>query len=247
MELFPDIIRDLRNFLDAENARGVLRTYTADEDAPWPEGGRNNIILGADTGVELGNPHDESASFMVWSGLPGIINDGLLHIMGPDIPEVQTGTIPFGKVVLLEVKGMTGENCYARHRRLDGVRYDISLKGYMMRAVSQYMREWSRVSREAVEKGFSLRVLGSALMSHYRAIDFVSGVEIIFITSSTADVRSAGIIGERAMRLINAMNRMTEEMSFDCGSCEYVDVCSEVQGLRNIRDVLREHAAGREA
>jgi len=243
MELFPAIISDLGAFIETAKERNVLKTFAAEEVITWPEGGSNNIILSSQTGVELGNPDSESVSFLVWTGLPGIINDGMLHCVGPDIPDMQTGSAPFGKVVLLEVRGMTEENCYDRHRHLERVRYDVSLRGYMMRAVSQYMREWSRVSRDAVGKGFSLQVLGSALMSHYRAVDFVTGVEIIFITSSTADVRDAGSIGEKAMRLIGAMNRMTEEMSFDCASCEYVDVCSEVEGLRDIRSTLK----GREA
>jgi CO dehydrogenase/acetyl-CoA synthase beta subunit len=243
VELFPEIISDIRAFIETAKARNVQETCVAEEGVPWPEGGRNNIVLSSETGVELGKPDNESASFLVWTGLPGIIDDGMLHCVGPDIPDMQTRTVPFGKAVLLEVRGMTEENCYDRHRQLERVRYDISLKGYMMRAVSQYMREWSRVSREAVEKGFSLQILGSALMSHYRAIDFVTGVEIIFITSSTADVRDAGSIGEKAMRLIGAMNRMTEEMSFDCDSCEYVDVCSEVEGLRDIHAVLKRREA----
>jgi hypothetical protein len=61
-------------------------------------------------------------------------------------------SLPFGKVVLLKLQGMDENNCYERHRQIDMARYDLNLKGYMMRAASQYMREWSRVSREAARR-----------------------------------------------------------------------------------------------
>ena len=43
-----------------------------------------------------------------------------------------------------------------RYREMELAKYDVSLAGYMMRAVSQYQREWSRISRQAVAAGFSL-------------------------------------------------------------------------------------------
>ncbi|MEZ4578964.1 MAG: hypothetical protein R2875_13445 [Desulfobacterales bacterium] len=42
------------------------------------------------------------------------------------------------------------DNSYDRYREMELLRYDIHLKGYMMRGVSQYQREWSRVSHEAM-------------------------------------------------------------------------------------------------
>ena len=69
-------------------------------------------------------------------------------------------SLPFGKVVLLGVEGFTEDNAYDRHKELDFLRYDLDLKGFMMRAVSQYMREWCRISREALSQGFSALLPG---------------------------------------------------------------------------------------
>jgi hypothetical protein len=38
--------------------------------------------------------------------------------------------------------------------------------------------------------------------------------------------------------LISAMNKMAEEMSFDCDACEYNEVCGDVEELRSMRDKL---------
>ncbi|MBP7582700.1 MAG: hypothetical protein KBA61_01620 [Spirochaetes bacterium] len=235
MNLFDDTILQLRTFL--KEREGMLRTVQA-SSANWPAGERGNIVLGTDTGVELGNPRDESASFMAWTEKAGAIRDGAVHIIGPDVPEASGKNLPFGKVVLLGVEGMDEENCYERHRALELVRYDLNLKGYMMRAVSQYLREWSRVSREAVAGGFSFATLAGALAGMYRKIEYVKAVEFVFVTSSAADVRSLGETGGRVERLIGAMNKMAKEMSFDCGTCDFTDVCSEVEDLRNMRKNL---------
>jgi len=237
MNLFDDTIRQLHSFLDEKKAAGGLRTMKA-AAADWPAGERGNIVLASDTGVELGNPRDESASFMAWTERGDAVRDGVVHIIGPDIPESTGKALPFGKAVILGVKGMDEENCYERHRALELVRYDLNLRGYMMRAVSQYLREWSRVSRRAVDDGFSFATLAGALGAMYRKVDFVSSVEFVFVTSSAADVRSLGETGSRVERLIGAMNKMTSEMSFDCGSCDFTDVCSEVEGLRDLRKNL---------
>ena len=241
MNLFDDTIMQLRTFL--KEKEGNLRTVQAPR-AEWPAGEKGNIVLGTDTGVELGNPRDESASFMVWTEKAGGVRDGAVHIIGPDLPESAGKRLPFGKAVILGVNGMNEENCYERHRALELVRYDLNLKGYMMRAVSQYLREWSRVSTKAVADGFSFATLAGALAEMYRKVEFVEAVEFVFVTSSVADVRSLGETGGRVERLIGAMNKMAQEMSFDCGTCDFTDVCTEVEDLRNMRKSMGGGAEG---
>ncbi len=196
-----------------------------------------NLVLASSTAVELGNPRNESVSFMVWSQKKELINDGVVHLIGSDIPQSRGKSLPFAKVVMLAVEGMDEENCYERHRKLELARYDLELEGYMLRAVSQYLREWSRVSVEAFEKGFSFSILAGELSRLYRAFDFVRAVEFIIVTSDSSDVRSLYHVGEKVEKRIAAMNRMAVEMNFDCSSCEYTDVCTEVEGLR----IFREH------
>ena len=234
MNLFDDIISELRAFLDEKKVSGELTELEA-IDRRWPSGERGNIVLASDTGVELGNPEKESSSFIVWTGNTGQIKNNRVNLIGPDISESEGESLPFGKVVILGVKNMDENNCYERHRQIDTARYNLNLKGYMMRAVSQYMREWSRISREALANDFSFTTLAGALSSIYSSMEFIESAEYIFITSSAYDVRFISEKGSRVQRLISAMNKMATEMTFDCGSCDYTDICSEVEGLRNMR------------
>ena len=237
MNLFDDSIEKLRLFLDHQKAAGSLRELKASHKT-WPEGERGNIVLASDTAVELGSPEKESVSFMVWTEKSGLIKNNRINLIGPDISENKSSdtmqSLPFGKVVLLTLKGMDENNCYERHRQIDMARYDLNLKGYMMRAASQYMREWSRVSREAARSGFSFAHLAGALSSIYSRVEFVEGVEYIFVTSSTEDVRGLASTGSTVEKRISAMNKMATELSFDCDSCDYTEICAEVEGLRSM-------------
>jgi CO dehydrogenase/acetyl-CoA synthase beta subunit len=238
MNLFDDSIEQLRSFLDDHKAAGSLRELKTGHQT-WPKGERGNIVLASDTAVELGSPQQESVSFMVWTEKSGLIKNNQINLIGPDLAENKSSdtmqSLPFGKVVLLALKGMDENNCYERHRQLDMARYDLNLKGYMMRAASQYMREWSRVSSEATRSGFSFTHLADALTSIYCSFEYVEGVEFIFVTSSTAAVRGLASTGSTVEKRISAMNKMATELSFDCDSCDYTEICAEVEGLRSMQ------------
>ena len=239
MNIFDKTIMELRGFVLKLKNEPVYSQKQHDNEPAWPKSEKGSIVLKTDTGVELGNPRDESVSFILWTNSYSLVNDNRITLIGPDIDAVERKNLPFGKVIILGVKDFTGENCYERHREIDLIRYDLNLEGYMMRAVSQYMREWSRVSRNAIEKGFSLFTLGKELIKIYKSIDYIELAEVIFITSSTGEVKALKSTGQKSARLIGAMNKMTAEMSLDCDVCDYLDVCGEIEELRSLRKNLK--------
>jgi CO dehydrogenase/acetyl-CoA synthase beta subunit len=147
-------------------------------------------------------------------------------------------SLPFGKVVIAGVEGFTEDNAYDLHKDLDFLRYSINLKGFMMRSVSQYMREWCRISQTAIRNGFSARILGSALINLFVEKPFVKTVEVIYITSSPQDVVRLREITSPAEKIIAAMNKMASEMDFECESCDYQEVCDDASQLKAMRDRL---------
>lgn len=239
MELFIDIVAALRSCMEGLRREAPYRECRAEDYSGWPAGKRGAIVMKGDTAVELGNPQSESSSFLVWTNDRSLVRDGTITVAGTDLDEARGGTLPFGKVVILAVSGFTGENCHERHRAIELMRHDLNPEGYMMKAASQYMREWSRVSASAIERGFSLKHLGSSLVGLYRSAAHVLSAEVLFVTSSGEHVRRLAGIGERAARRIAAMSKMAAEMALDCGSCNYADVCGEVEGLRTLRDSLK--------
>jgi CO dehydrogenase/acetyl-CoA synthase beta subunit len=241
MELFETTIECIRRFVQDHDEK---RSWTAHQGPAWPEGGNRNIVLKEDMGLELGSPETESLSCILWTEKHELLNDSAITLVGPDIAESYGKSLPFAKIVLVAVDGFTEENTYERYQDMEFLRYQLDLKGFMLRAVSQYMREWCRISREAIIKGFSAQVLGSALMALFHEKSYVKAFEVIFFTSSTDDVKKIKEIIEPSQKIIAAMNKMAEEFDFDCASCEYQDVCNEADVLKGMRNNLINNTRG---
>jgi len=239
MGLFDKQYQAISDYLGSRRREGKVSEYIHNGQTDWPSEKNRNLVLGPDTAVELGNPKDASTSFLMWVNDPDKIKNGRITIVGPDLPQLSGQQVSFGKIVIVDASDFDEDNSYDRYREMELLRYDIHLKGYMMRGVSQYQREWSRVSKEAIQNGFSFQTLGSALIEKFLTINYVQAVETVFITSSRKDVLEAKTISDNVTKLISAMNKMTEELSFDCDTCDYNDVCGDVAELRAMRKKLQ--------
>lgn len=240
MGLFDTTFHEFRQYMDQHRDRAKTFRFNDIPHGRWPQGASGNVVLAGDMAVELGNPREGSVASLIWTEDGRMIDHGRITLIGPDLDQCGGQSLPFGKIVLVHVSGFDQDNTFDRYREMEHLRYDINLKGYMMRGVSQYMREWSRVSREAMDGGFSLSILGGALIDTVMTRDFVQGVEVVFVTAGMEHIRRLGSVFEKAGAIIAAMNKMVEEMSFDCGSCDYQDVCDDVSELRQMRNALEQ-------
>jgi CO dehydrogenase/acetyl-CoA synthase beta subunit len=236
MGLFDKPYSEITAFLDRNRKAGRVSEFIHTGKTTWPEEKNRNLVMGPDTAVELGNPKDAATSFLLWVDDSKKIINRRISVVGPDLPALTGKQASFGKVVMVGGKGFDADNAYERSREMELLRYDVHLKGYMMRGASQYQREWSRVSREAISSGFSFQTLGGALMEQFLALDYVEAAEIIFITSTREDVLEMKTIGDNVARRVAAMNKMAEEMTFDCDTCDYNAVCGDVAELRAMRE-----------
>ncbi len=243
MALFDQNLIEIRDYLARKAAAGNVSEYFHTGPTRWPTEKNRNLVLGQDTAVELGNPKDASTAFLFWVDDPNAVRHGRVTIVGPDLPELNGRRVSFGRVVIVGGTDFDGENSYDRYREMELLRYDIHLKGYMMRSASQYGREWSRVSRQALADGISLRTLGGALIDTFSERNYVRAVEVLFVTGNREDVLELQEISEPVMKRIGAMNKMAEELSFDCDACDYSDVCGDVAELRSMRSALKRKEA----
>ena len=239
MGLFDKQYHAISDYLDSRRSEGKLTVTDHNGKTNWPTEKNRNLVLGPDTAVELGNPKDASTSFLLWMNEAEKIQNGRITIVGPDLPQLSGKQVSFGKIVIIDASDFDEDNSYDRYREMELLRYDIHLKGYMMRGVSQQQREWSRVSRDAINRGFSLKHLGGALIDQFSQMPYVRAVETIFITSGREDVLAAKAISDNVFKVISAMNKMSEELSFDCNTCDYNDVCGDVAELRSMRKKLQ--------
>jgi len=239
MGLFDTQFNQINGHLEALQTKPSLIQACHLESLAWPESTSRDLIMGMDTAVEMGHPKVGSMAFLIWIDEPARIINRRMTLIGPDLADITSRQIPFGKIVLLGVRDLSPDNCEEQYRRMENVRFDLRLRGYMLRGVSQYGREWSRVSRTAIRDGFSFSVLGAALMDRYLALEFVDSVEIIFFTAGLNVMRPFMPLADQALKIIAAMNKMVADTIHDCDTCAYSDVCSEVADLQAMRCLMQ--------
>ncbi|MGQ9720749.1 MAG: hypothetical protein ACUVXA_05440 [Candidatus Jordarchaeum sp.] len=234
MEIFDLMIEELRQRIEnwKEQGRKVREkqcsTSVENLKGSLPISKQPGIILKEDTFVELGNPKTASAALVLWTKNLELVRDGKITIVGPDIPESE-GNLPFAQILIAQTKGLEPED----YRLLSRNQYNLNLEGYMLRAVPQRQRVWSRVSREAVERGFTLETLGRALMVSLKENPPVAeAVEVIFVTSGEEDVRELGAITEKAWRTATPVKSTP---AYDCTNCENEEICDEIWRMLQLR------------
>jgi CO dehydrogenase/acetyl-CoA synthase beta subunit len=239
LALFDKHLDEIRAYLKRKTDQGKVAEFVHTGKTNWPLERNRNLVMAQDTAVELGNPKDASLAFLFWVNDPAKIHNGRITVIGPDLQQLKGKQACFGKIVIVGGNDFNEDNSFDRYRKMELLRYDIPLKGYMMRAVSQYQREWSRVSKEAIHNGFSFKILGGALIDKFLEFDYVRAIEVIFITSDRQDVLELGAIADEAVKIIGAMNKMAADISFDCDTCEYNEVCDDVAELRSMHTKLK--------
>ena len=247
MTVFDLYVGKVAAYVEGLRAKGrQIRTF----QAPWPAarlsqklpvrvgpGATPGIIVRGDTSVELGNPEVGSASLFLLTDVPATLNDGRITLIGPDIPESASASLPFGQVLLLGGAQLADQDAEA----LQPVQFvGDQIEGYMMRGVSQ--RIWSRISKEAVAKGMCFNLLGQALMAVCRSASHkLESMEIIFVTSGKEDLDPldgwSGQVQKIAREIIKENWRIKGydiDCASNCGTCQDQVVCGE------IKEVLRE-------
>jgi len=240
MNMFEQYFDDVRHILASGKFKEQAGISFFDSELTWPRGRPGDIILSSDTVIELGHPETESLAFLMWTDSPDRVRDGGITLMGPDLKGLASGKSPLGKITLVGVHGFTQDNAYERFQEMDMVRTRLFLQGHMLRAVPQQNREWSRISKKALEEGFSLKMLGNELIREYRQLKYVDAVEVIFLTSSAGDIRKFRPTGEKVSQIARAMNKIFDNLEFDCAACDYSDVCDEVEDLRGMHKRARD-------
>ncbi len=245
MAEFDEQILAIRRFVKTKEAEGrrpcEIQCGGSPEDllrglpVRFGPGNPPAVILKEDSFAELGNPVNGSASMVLWTKQAELIRDGVVARIGPDIPDADGCSLPFGQVLLLGGSGL-GEKDLSKLERASHLA--SLLEGYMIRHVPQKL--WSRVSREAAEKGFRFETLGRALMAHYKeTFPLLERIEVLFVTSSKADVEQLDRIGLQAKGKSLSIRKLTrtETGTYECDELT-CDDCPEKPTCDTIRDVL---------
>lgn len=197
--------------------------------------GRPEIVLGEDVALELGHPSTASKAIVLLSHQPGLVHNGRISIVGPDLDEMEGAVrYPFAQVVLLAVTPDQTPDPF----ELDNTQYLMHrLSGYMVRSVPG--RLWVRISKSGRAAGLTLRTVGSALIAAYtHDFEGIEGVEVVFVTATPSDVESlsliateANILAGRHKKLALGVDGEVECQELNCESCEEKPVCDSLRDI----------------
>lgn len=199
--------------------------------------GKPEIVLSSDVAVELGHPSTSSQAFVLLTNQTGIVRDKRVTRLGPDFDEMPQGEQrPFGQVVMLGLRPDSAPDPFD----LEGVQFLINrLPGYMIRSIPG--RLWVRVSKQGRRSGLTLTTVAKALFAAFRG-DFpeVEAIEILFVTSRSADVDSlapialeANVVAGRHKKLVLSPDGELDCAELSCDTCDEQPVCDD------LRDILR--------
>jgi CO dehydrogenase/acetyl-CoA synthase beta subunit len=206
----------------------------------------SGLVLRSDTFVELGNPEAGSCAFLLWTDNPGLVKDGKITILGPDIPESYGASLPFGQVLLIGGVELTQQD----HTLLERTQYvSDQIEGYMLRSVPQVI--WSRVSKEAVSRGFCFETLGRALMAIFKSsATKVQALEVLFVTSGRQDLHPLENIATQVRKIgrdivrekwkAKGVDLIECTLGWDCRSCPDKFVCDDIKEIIAIRKKEKE-------
>lgn len=234
MNPFDSTIDAIRPLLESLGEGADKWVGQFDEGLNWPRGGPGDIIMGSDTAIELGHPRTESVASLLWTESAGKVNNGRITVIGPELDKIKGDQAPFAKITLVEGHGFTEDNAFERCQKMDELRFALHLKGHMLRALPQQSKEWSRISKQALNDGLSLGIIGNELIRAYLELDFITATEVLFITSSTDDVKQLRETGAKVQKITTALNRILDDPEMDCSSCDLSEVCDEIEGFRQL-------------
>ncbi len=204
-------------------------------------GAQKGIILRGDTYAELGKPSAGSSAFIMWTSDPSLVRDGRVTLIGPDIQDAGSQSLPLGQVLIVGGReiGKQEQPVLEQRQYLSNL-----LEGYMVK--SSPGRVWSRVSKGAAAKGFDFEMLGKALIAIYKMeLPKIESVEVLFVTSGKQEIAKLETIATQVRVLGKAFRRdalrakghelIDCTMGTDCASCDVKPDCDDIRDVVKIR------------
>lgn len=239
MELFQKPLADLKQYLEEAGEMLTLSAEETDNPFSWPAG--SSLVLQDDVALELGGAAG-SQLVILWTAAGDAVDDHKISIVGPDLETANNKTLPLSLVIL--VSG-SFEDAYETYRALQDKVIDTALKGVSVRIWPDRQKIWCRVSRNAAEKGFSLKHYAFSLLQNLKSIPAVERAEIIFSTEPLINGEQPVELASKAKAVLEILVNIYEQETFDCESCDFRETCVEVAGLKEMHRRLHEEKTER--
>lgn len=232
MKIYDDLIQSTLSLLPESEAR----TYPYNPAYSAKEGIKNELILVKEAAFELGEGSLPSVAYTLTTDNAALISGDRILLFGRDLSELKENT-PYARITIL-LTGDIGEHgdqgAHAIIKTLELKKYDVSPRGFMMRASALSCREQVRVSKAAIKNGLSFEHVGNLFISKYKENVHVKAAAVIFVTLPEGPYPELDRLACSAAEITRTLNHILTDYKMDCRACEWKPVCDEVDGLKEL-------------
>ena len=107
-------------------------------------------------------------------------------------------------------------------------------EGYMIVSTSVANKENIRVSKKAVEQGISFEIIGNLYLNHYKKLEGVNHVWVIFLVGDYPFMGDLVDLSKEVDEITNAYDHILKNVILDCEVCPLKPICEDVEALREL-------------
>lgn len=197
-----------------------------DKNSSWADAGHSQVIMQRDTAFEL-----NGTGFCLVTSKPTPYS---VVTVGRPLSEIKKDS-KFARITVVCVDDCADEQAtYDLIKKIEYVKYHCFPDGYMIRSSSSSYKEGVRVSKKALKSGISFEKIGNLMIDKFKTIPEVKGVTVYFVTDESVDYQAIREIAEKNRTVTEALNKVMNNLQFDCASCDLKPICDEVEGMREL-------------
>lgn len=192
----------------------------------------NEYLMGKEVAFELGERFKPCTTYNLATGDKNLIGNDDIILIGKDLPELKENT-NFTRIALFNIDDEKDQNrTYLAIKKLDYERYKIIPEGYMILSSSFEQKENIRVSKKAIKNGLSFEILGNIYINHYKQMEGVNNVKIIFITGDYPMIPALCDLAKKTNEITETFDHVLKNVILDCEVCPLKTICNDIEALR---------------
>ena len=236
MSVFDQLIKDTYGLLDKKD---FVRFDYSDNYRKFVSD-KQELIFKKESKYELGGENLNSVAYTLFTEDDELVGKDGIIVIGKDLSEIKKDS-SFARIALVKTKGAYERGEQASYYILETInlrRYNINLKGYMIRTSVLSNREQVRVNKEAIKNKLSFQDVGSMYIDEFKKNKYVESVKMIFITDEDVDYLKLEDISTMSLKIFRALNHAISDLKMDCKRCEWQTLCSQIEGMKEFHEKM---------
>ena len=217
----------------------ILKDYECKEleinkNIKWNCLKNNEFLMEREVAFELGHKINPCTVYNCLTSNDELINQDRVLLYGKDLNQIRENS-NFSRITFINVDKVEDPNkAYIGLKRLEYERFKVIPEGYMILSSSIQNRENVRVSKKAIKKGINFEIIGNLFINHYKKIEGVNNVWMIFIVGDYPFIENFVQKSYEVDNITNAFDHILKNIILDCEVCHLRTICDDIEALREL-------------